>query len=249
MTRTVATIVRTKSFIAAIAAGWLLCGCASGGGGTASGPSSVHYEQRLTPGQAVALDTEGSIGVDISIEPSQGGIVRLDATRVRGLSGLLLTHASDAKWLRLRLEPTSGSAKSHWHFGAGTEAKITLGVPADATVTVEAVNGPVRSSGVRGPLAIHIVNGPIEVSGAGSVLSLHLVNGPIAVEVADQSRTPNIDISATNGSINVTVPKGFRAMVDAHTVIGPLDERLSGTSGPGSMSVRLVTGPITIEER
>jgi hypothetical protein len=237
--------VQTKSLVATIAAVWLLCGCASGG--AESGPSSVHYQQHIAPGQAVSLEVSGAIGVDLAIAPSTDGTVQFEASRVRGLAGLKLTHASDAQWIRLRLDPTS-DVRPHWFF-AGTEAKIALAVPADATVSVQAVNGPVRSDGVHGPLAIHLVNGPIEVNGCGSVLGLHVVNGPIDAEITDQSQTPNVDVSATNGAIDITVPKGFPAVVDAHTLIGPLDEDFSGAPGAGAMKVRLVAGPITIEER
>ncbi|SRR5579872_812544 len=236
----------TSAIVFAAAA--LLCGCIYGDDNSSA--NTTHFQQRAKPGQAVALDVDGSIGVELLLTASPDGFVRLDATPLHGLSGLRLTQAADAQWLRLRLDPPSGQGQPmHWPFGRGREAKITLSVPPDATVSVNAVNGPVHADGVHGPLAIHLVNGPIEVAGAGNVLSLHLVNGPISVAIEDQSRTPNINIAGTNGSIEVIVPKGFRAMVDAHTVLGPLDERLSNTQGPGSMSVRLVAGPVTIEER
>ncbi|HXW50522.1 MAG TPA: hypothetical protein VEJ41_00910 [Candidatus Acidoferrales bacterium] len=239
--------MRVTVCLFAVAALSLLSGCSSSGDESAPA-TPVHFQQRAVPNQAIALSVDGSIGVDVSLSGTSDEVVRLDATQIRGASGLRLTQRSSPSWLVLRLDPRTHARPLRWLFGGDDEAKIYLSVPSEATVSVDAVNGPVRSDGVRGPLAVRIVNGPIEINGAGSVLSLRVVNGPIDANVSDTSRTPNIDINGTNGSIDVVVPKDFHAMVEAHTLVGPLVQDVGDSQGPGTVTVHLVAGPVTIEE-
>ncbi len=215
-----------------------------------AGGDSAHFQRQLTHSQAVLLDVAGTVGADISVVGSAGQDVKLDAVPANDFSGVRLTTSNDSGWLRLRLDP-SGSEKRHvkWLLEHHADATITLSVPRDIAVSVSAVNGSVQVEDVHGPLTIRIVNGAIDVKGAGCVLSLHMVNGPIGVGISDLSRTPNVEVAGTNGSIDVTVPKSFRARVNAHTVFGPTEQGVNDPQAAGIVTLRLVAGPVTISEQ
>lgn len=239
-----------KSFPWLLVAMALVSGCSSADRFPGSANAGVHFQARLSANQAVSLDISPRLGADISIVGSSDPQVQLDAIPLNDYSGVKLTPAANPDWLRLRVDPSeSGQRSFNWLFSHHAEAKITLHVPNHATVAISGENGPVRVDGVSGPLSVKIVNGAIEVNGAGTMLSLHLVNGPIDASVTDLSRVPNISIAGTNGSIDLTVPRGFKARVSAHTLLGPLDQQVNDTAAPGIVDVRLVAGPVTIEER
>jgi hypothetical protein len=209
----------------------------------------VEFSGSLAQNQGLSLEVAPDVGVDLRVTGASGSGVKMDAMPANDLSDLKIATASDPQWLRLRLSATT-VGRSHWGwlFGHHAEASVTMTVPSDAMLSLRAVNGPVRVDGVRGPLGVHVVNGVISVRGAGSVLSLHLVNGAIEASITDLSRTPNVDVSGTNGSIEVLVPKGFAARIDAHTLIGPLEQDINDTQAPGLVTIHLVTGPVTIQE-
>jgi hypothetical protein len=228
----------------------LMSACVYGERSSGAPGESAHFNGQLTSNQAVSLEVAGNIGVDISVIGSSGQGLKLDAVPANGLSGVKLTTSNDSQRLLLRLDP-SGSRQRHLKWLSENHADVTvnLSVPRDRAVTISAVNGPVRVDDVHGPLNVRIVNGLIRVNGAGCVLSLHAVNGPIDVSISDLSRTPDVEVAGTNGSIAVTVPNGFRARVDAHTVFGPTEQEVNDSQAPGVVTLRLVAGPITIKER
>lgn len=228
----------------------LAAGCNSTESPSGAANAPAHYQQRLSANQAVALEISGKIGADVSVVGSSDPLVQLDAVPSNNFSSIKLTPSSDRAWLRLRLDAAeSGQRRFNWLFSHHADATIRLRVPHGTTVAINAVNGPVRVDGVNGPLSVNLVNGAIEVSGAGTMLSLHLVNGPIDAGITDLSRVPNVNVAGTNGSIDVTVPRGFKARVSAHTLLGPLDQQVNDADAPGIVNIRLVAGPVTIEER
>ncbi len=213
-------------------------------------PSQAHYDRPLSTGQAVSLDIDGHIGADVSVVGSNAANVKLDAVQIRGGSGLVLTTSTDSRGVHLRLDPSSYQHRSFPSiFGRHEEANITLSVPRSAELELQAVNGPMRIDRVTGPLRVNVVNGLIDVVGGGSVQRLHLVNGAIDAGITDLSRSPDVDIACINGSIDLTVPSGFKARVDAHTLLGPLEQHVNDDQAAGNVKIRLVAGPITIEER
>ncbi len=228
----------------------LASGCSSAERLSGAPGPEAHFQTRLSANQAVSLEISPMLGADVAVVGSSDLQVQLDAVPLNDYSGVKLTPSVNSGWLRLRLDPSgSGQRSFNWLFRHHAEARITLRVPHLATVAINGVNGPVRVDGVNGPLSVKIVNGAIEVNGAGTMLSLHLVNGPIDASITDLSRVPNISIAATNGSIDVTVPRGFKARVSAQTLLGPLDQQVNDAAAPGIVNIRLVAGPVAIEER
>jgi DUF4097 and DUF4098 domain-containing protein YvlB len=175
--------------------------------------------------------------------------VTFDATPCADCPSLKLSSASERGWLVLRLDPVGVIRPWRLLFDRGSDATIFLRVPRDATLSLTATNGAVSVRNTTGPISAQLVNGPISVDNGGSVLSLHTVNGPVDADVADLSRVANLDLSATNGSINLSVPKNFKARFDVRTVIGSIDQHVPSQDSPGRVRIRLVTGPITKEER
>jgi hypothetical protein len=215
---------------------------------TVSG-TPAHFQQQLARTQALALSVNNRLGAGITVIGSSGREVTFDATPCADCPSLKLYSASERGWLFLRLDPVGGTGPWRLLFNRGAEATIFLRVPRDATLSLTATNGAVSVRNTTGPVSVRLVNGPISVDNSGSVLSLHTVNGPVDAGVADLSRVANLDLSATNGSINLSVPKNFKARFDVRTVIGSIDQHVPSQDSPGRVRIRLGTGPITIEER
>lgn len=100
--------------------------------------------------------------------------------------------------------------------------------PKDATLDLEARNGPISVRGMsgtmklraaNGPIAIqdcggnidaHTTNGPIAFSGSGGDVHLTAQNGPIALKLAaDTWNGPQLEARTINGPLALSVPDTF----------------------------------------
>jgi len=100
--------------------------------------------------------------------------------------------------------------------------------PKDATLDLEARNGPIsvrdmsgamKLRAVNGPIAIedcagnieaHTTNGPIAFSGSGGDVHLTAQNGPIALKLAaDTWNGPQLEARTINGPLAISVPDTF----------------------------------------
>jgi hypothetical protein len=203
----------------------------------------------LAHGQPVLVDVTDDINadvhviawnrpnVDITVAPSGH---YADSVRLSGAieNGMLAMHVIAS--------PSPHKGFFGWFAFYRPEARIDMHVPSDATLSVHVINGPIVIDNVTGELRVTLVNGPITVSGAGTVLYLTTTNGPVIADIAKITAQPNITISTTNGPVEVTVPKGFKAKVDATTVFGPVENNLTNSDGPGTVSLETVNGPVTI---
>lgn len=208
------------------------------------------YHQTLKPNQSVSLDASGDLGADIRVIGGSSDLQVSSDARGRYADRVRMSEELVGQTLRIKLDVKPGDKSFlDWLHLNHTEVKVLVRIPRASNLSVSSVNGPIVVNGVSGPLAIRLVNGPIDVNGSGAVLSLHSVNGPIQAEIVDLSHVPDIAIHTTNGAIDVSVPKGFRAAVHASTVFGPIDNNVASSGGPGTMTISLVAGPITINQR
>ncbi len=202
----------------------------------------------LGHGRPVYIDVEGKLGADVRV---YGVKNRNTLDLVAQPDDALIGHVQVRQWaasdgVHIAVERRPGDQPS-W-FWQRHDVHVSVHLPADTTLTLSAVNGPIHVDSVTAPLTVNLVNGPISVENAGAVLSLKTVNGPITAEVTEMTRTPAISLQVTNGPIQLTVPHGFRAIVDAHAMMGPVDDGLTHSDGPGRVDAHVVTGPITLSE-
>jgi hypothetical protein len=231
----------------ALAIGLVLFACTSAA--RADDPQPLTFGHALPHGQAVLVDVTDDIkadvrvttwnrpSVDIKVSPSGH---YADTVRLSGAieNGTLAMHVV--------CSPSPHRGFFGWLGFYRPEAVIEMRVPAETTLSVHVINGPIIVDGVTGDLQVTLVNGPITVTGAGTHLYLTTTNGPVEATIAKITTQPDITISTTNGPVDLFVPKGFKAKVHASTVFGPVENDLTGADGPGSVSLETVNGPVTI---
>jgi hypothetical protein len=88
----------------------------------------------------------------------------------------------------------------------------------DGSVTAHALNGPISLKESSGTLDIHTQNGPISFAGNSGNVKLRATNGPISVKLAGSSwTTGNLDASTENGPLSLKVPAGYGSGVHVET--------------------------------
>jgi DUF4097 and DUF4098 domain-containing protein YvlB len=97
-----------------------------------------------------------------------------------------------------------------------------VSVPRGARVRVATVNGRVEIDGVTGSVRASTVNGSLELSEVGGEIEASAVNGGVQVDVARVDPSARSEISTTNGSVRLTLPRDASADVEAHTVNGSI---------------------------
>jgi hypothetical protein len=118
-----------------------------------------------------------------------------------------------------RLSVRTRYPRPHWMGGAGS-VEYRVSVPRGARVRVSNVNGRVEVGGVQGSVRASTVNGSVDVTGAGGAVEASAVNGSVEVDVARVDPSGRSEISTTNGSVRLTLPRETSADVEVHTVNG-----------------------------
>ncbi len=217
----------------------------------ADDPAPILYAHALAHGQPVLIDVTDDIKADVRVtawnKPSVDITVTptghyADSVKLSGSveNGMLAMH--------VLCSPSPHNGFFGWLKFYRPDARIEMHVPADATLSVHVINGPIEVDNVTGQLQVTLVNGPIVVTGAGTQLFLNTTNGPVEATVVKITGQPNITIATTNGPVDLYVPKGFKAKVHESTVFGPIENDLTNADGPGSVSLETVNGPVSISE-
>jgi len=99
-------------------------------------------------------------------------------------------------------------------------AYFIVHAPRDASLNLEAKNGPISVKGVNGIMKLRAVNGPVAVTDCGGNVEVHTTNGPIAFS-GDRGE---VHLNAQNGPIalNLSTESWNGSQLEARTVNGPL---------------------------
>ena len=236
---------------AAVTAACLLClmGTVAARAGD---PAPISYAHALAHGQPVLIDVNDDIKADVHVTAWDRPSVQITVTPTGHYAdSVKLSGAVENGTLAMHVlcSPSPHNGFFGWLKFYRPDARIEMRVPADATLSVHVINGPVEVDNVTGQLQVTLVNGPIVVKGAGTQLFLNTTNGPVEATVVKITAQPNITIATTNGPVDLYVPKGFKAKVHESTVFGPIENDLTNADGPGSVSLETVNGPVSISER
>ncbi len=103
--------------------------------------------------------------------------------------------------------------------------------PHNATLDLDATNGPISVDGVDGSVTAHALNGPIAVKASSGTLDINTQNGPISFA----GSSGNVKLRATNGPISVKLRgSGWTTgSLDASTENGPLSLKVPAGYGSG----------------
>lgn len=99
---------------------------------------------------------------------------------------------------------------------------LLVRTPRNATLDVEAHNGPIGLHGVNGTLTVHAQNGPVSLKDSSGTIDASTQNGPISLA----GGSGNVKITATNG---------------------PLSVKLNGARWDGSLQAETVNGPVSLK--
>ncbi len=131
--------------------------------------------------------------------------------------------------------------RESWNRGVHYKVDYEIMVPRDIAVDVHSANGGVSAEGVGGEVSLHTVNGGIEAVDIGGDLEASTTNGgirarriggrvdasstngSISAEMLANSLSEDIELSTTNGSIELAVDASLAASIEARTQNGTID--------------------------
>jgi DUF4097 and DUF4098 domain-containing protein YvlB len=94
-------------------------------------------------------------------------------------------------------------------------------VPSRFSANVETVNGGVSISDVVGNLEFKTVNGGLSLNHIGGYVHGRTTNGGVSIELAgDRWEGQGLDVTTTNGGVNLRVPQNYSAQFEAQTSNG-----------------------------
>ncbi len=212
----------------------------------------------------VSLD---NVNGDVVVEVWDRAEVRVQAVRRADSRDALdgLEVAVSARADAVQIDTKYPSSRGWFGGGNRTEVEYTLTVPRSARIdNVDLVNGTVRIQGVEGGVAAESVNGRIEILAAAGSVQASTVNGGIEVQLTGLGSGHTVELESVNGAIELLVPAGVGADVEAETVNGRItndfgiDVRkgkwvgsdMRGTIGSGGARVKMetVNGRISLQK-
>jgi len=136
-----------------------------------------------------------------------------------------------------------------------TSVEFTVHVPRNVEFTGATVNGDVLARGMTSRTNAHSVNGGVEIETSAGEAEGESVNGSVHAVVRGQGQSP-LRFSSVNGAVDITLPRGLDADLDASTVNGSITSdfeitiqggmamrrsRLHGRIGQGGRALRIST--------
>jgi DUF4097 and DUF4098 domain-containing protein YvlB len=130
---------------------------------------------------------------------------------------------------------------------------FTVRVPQGVRFIGRSVNGGIEASALPDDVEAHTVNGGIHISG-GKFADATTVNGGITASIGSAGWTKPLHFTTVNGGVDVSLPAGANAEVEAQTVNGSIStdfpltvqgkfgpKSIHGTIGSGGPKITLTT--------
>ncbi|HEX9187431.1 MAG TPA: DUF4097 family beta strand repeat-containing protein [Vicinamibacteria bacterium] len=193
-----------------------LSGCVAGDFGGSRFQKTVEESRPLAANGELRLEnTNGSIRLAAWDEPR----VKIEAVKHAGTERALDELKVEITGEGDRLTVRTRHPRPRW-MGGSQRVDYRVSVPRGARVEVTNVNGRVEVDGVAGPVKAVTVNGSVDVAGAASGVDASAVNGSVEVQLARVDPAGRSELSTTNGSVRLTLPRDASADVEARTVNG-----------------------------
>jgi hypothetical protein len=169
----------------------------------------------------------------LRVRSDQNGGVRVIGTRGSGYSVKACKAAalsSDAGQVRIVVSgnevSATGPENGDWvvYFIVSTPPNATLDVNAtngpisiyqfNGTLSARAHNGPLSVKDSSGTIDATTINGPISLAGGSGNVKLTATNGPLSVKLEGAAwNGGNLDASTQNGPLSLKLPRGYRSGV------------------------------------
>ena len=166
---------------------------------------------------------------------------------------------------QVRIETPSGQVRASGPLSQGREhwsVTYEIFVPQRTGLSLQAHNGGVSISDVRGDIDFETTNGGVTLTRLAGNVRGHTTNGGVRVDLeGDHWDGPGLDARTTNGGVKIVVPDRYSAQFEAETVHGGVhfgfpaavqkraNQRVSVQLGSGGATVRAVTtnGGVSID--
>jgi hypothetical protein len=190
----------------------------------------VHYNDRTVPVVEENVPVSGMRSLKVRSDRN-GGIRVVGGTSstfaVKACKASALGNVND---IRVNLSANEVSADR-----AGNDSRsvvyFLVFAPRNATLDLDASNGPISIDGVDGSITAHALNGPIGVKESSGTIDVHTQNGPISFA----GNSGRVTLRATNGPISVKLggSSWTSGNLDASTENGPLSLKVPAGYGSG----------------
>ena len=127
-------------------------------------------------------------------------------------------------------------------------------VPRNSSIALKTHNGGIGVTNVQGQTRFEAVNGGVSLRLMGGSVRGQTTNGGLAIELdGDRWNGEGLDVSTTNGGVQMTIPENYSARLETATtngsvrvdfpmtVQGRINKELMVTLGSGGATVRAVT--------
>jgi hypothetical protein len=123
------------------------------------------------------------------------------------------------------------------------QVNFTVRVPQRVGFVGKTVNGSISATSLNGNVITQTVNGSIKISTSGYA-EAKTINGDISARLGDSNWSNALNFQTINGGINLELPSGLGASIDAETLNGSFssDFPLSVTTLTGRKHVKGVIG-------
>jgi DUF4097 and DUF4098 domain-containing protein YvlB len=146
---------------------------------------------------------------DLSIDTSNGAI------DVSYLSGNIVLRSSNGA---IRAAQLAGTVDI-----GSTNGRLELNA-VKGTLKAVTSNGAITAIGLDGKCDVETQNGGVDVAGRFDSLAIHTQNGAVTARAESGSGLSSVwDISTTNNSVNLSVPRDLKANLDAGATNGHIE--------------------------
>jgi hypothetical protein len=198
------------------------------------------------------IDAQGSDRTDVRVRARVSA--RADDGSAREIAAAVKVEAGET----IRATGPRGDRHASW------SVTYKVSVPARSDLDLRSTNGGISISGVHGHVAFETMNGGVSLEKVGGDVRGRTTNGGLSVRLDGAAwRGSGLDVSTTNGGVEIEVPEGYNAHLETGTVNGHLrtdiplvvkgdvGRRLSSDLGQGGATVRAVTtnGGVAIVSR
>ncbi len=185
-------------------------------------------------------------------------LITSSAEDLRDAEAMLKDVRIEAASERIRADGPSYARRRHW------SVSFEVWVPRKTSLDAETSNGSVTIQDVEGRMDLRAHNGSISLRGVSGDVRGTTSNGSVnAVLDGTTWKGEGLDLTTSNGSVTLEIPKGYNARLETGTVNGGMNidipitiqgninRRISTTLGSGGPRVRAVTtnGAVRIRER
>ena len=120
--------------------------------------------------------------------------------------------------------------------------QLLVRIPRNATLDVDAHNGPTSFHHANGTIAVRVQNGPLALKDISGTVDVTSANGPVSLA----GGSGNVKIAATNGPLSVKLTGArWDGTLDAQTQNGPVSLKLPPNFGSGVELTMNGHGPLS----